>query len=263
MKKSAQLYYLSNHELYIIIKSAAFICASLFTVNQIIGIAAAGKLKGIDPQIPQMPPRFEQFIPGSGFFISHILALLAVLLAIAFIWQRAFTPVRSLDLLYRLPLGIRTVFIVKIAVGTLLLLAVQAVQLFSLVCVYYISFLPATEPAQMRQGLYLAFSRSPYLRLLLPVFPAQVLFVVLAALLSVLFILTAVNLTRHESSRKTSMLGALVIAALSVMALLPAYSSLNSIRVLPVQLTAQIPLLLIITILVLLNLRWLKRRLLA
>lgn len=263
MKRTAQLYYLSNHELHIIIKPGSYILAALFIVNQIIGIVGTARLKGFDPQIPQMPPRFEQFVTGSGLYISHILALLAALLAIAFIWQRAFTPVRSLDLLYRLPLGIRAAFIVKTAVGTLLLLAVQAVQLFSLVCVYYISFLPATEPAWMRQGLYLAFSRSTYLRLLLPVFPAQVLFIVLAALLSVLFILTAVNLTRHESSRRTSMLGALVIAALSVMALLPAYSSLNSIRKLPVQLTAQIPLLLIISILVLLNLRWLKRRLLA
>lgn len=263
MKKLTQLYYISNHEWLLSLKPVSYAYLALFFLNLIIGAAGNAGFADFDPELPLMPMRFEQFISSSGFAFIHILILVYVCSFIAYSWHRHFAPVRSLDRLYHLPLGISRIFLVRLALGTLLLMAVQVVQVISLVSVYYASYLPATADVGIRQGLYLAFRRSWYLRLLLPADPAAVILTLLLTLLVVVALYTLVNLTRIITSKKVLPAAGIILAGMAAFAVSTAYDSLADRRSVPLQLARQLPLVLLIIILIMMNLRWLRRRLLS
>jgi hypothetical protein len=259
MSRNKQLYYLINHEWTIIMKPILLISTTLLILNLVLCLIG---LPHTDAQLQQQPVplHFEQLLSAGGILFVHLIALAAGLVVIAAGWYRMFAPVGSIYRLYRLPVGIRPVFAVRILTGAAALLFIQAAQLLAAVLAYLLIYRSNQRIEVLDQGLYLAFRRSAWLRLLLPMNLPDVVLVILIGLMLTSITLTAVQCMQRDNRRHLSAFACIGLIVLSGLAVRFGYRTLASYRTIAGQLLYLLPLLLCVAFLIFLNQRWLQRR---
>lgn len=262
MSRSKQLYYLINHEWTMIMKPVILISLTILCANLVLCLVGLPRTDVMLQQSP-VPLRFEQLLSAGGIPFVHLLAMTAGLTVIAVGWYRMFVPVGSIFRLYRLPVGIRRVFAVRIMTGAMALLFIQTAQLLSVVLAYFLIYRSNQRIAALDQGLYLAFRRSDWLRYLLPVKLPDAIMVVLLGLVLTSVALTIVQCLQRDNHRSLNAAFCIGLIVISGLAVQFGCKSLNSYRPVAGQLLCLLPLFLCLALLIFLNQRWLHRRELA
>ncbi|MDW7656254.1 MAG: hypothetical protein SCM11_03660 [Bacillota bacterium] len=259
MSRSKQLYYLINHEWSMIMKPILLISTTLMVLNLILCLIGLPRTD-MGLQTQPVPLRFEQLLLAGGVPYVHLFALASGLTVIAVGWYRMFVPTGSIYRLFRLPIGIRLVFSVRILAGTAALLFIQAAQLLSAVLAYFLVYRSNQRIEILDQGLYLAFRRSAWLRLLLPMHLPDATLVILIGLILICIVLTVIHCVQRTSGRYLSAAICIGLVVVSGLAVQFGYNGLDSYRTTAGQLLCQLPLLLCIAFIIFLNQRWLQRR---
>lgn len=196
-----KLYYAINHEYRQLIKLMTVIGISGLVVGQILIISEISSSKGESVHLWE---RFEEILQSSGFHILTVIMIAAWLTGFAIRTWLQLSASRSIYKYLQIPLGEKIFYFSSLIVAFVGILQLLLIQNLSLIAAFNLRYLPAIDEYSNRNALSLAYLRSVFLRLAMPLQPVQTILVLLILLLIVVILMNIIfELNKQNQSKLT------------------------------------------------------------